>query len=41
MNADGPIRLAVCEAAACMTPGDDDWRSLTTDAQNAKADMFS
>ncbi len=40
MNADGPIRLAVCEAAVCMTPGDDNWRSLTIDAQDAKADMF-
>ena len=40
MNTDGPIRLAVCEATACMTPGDDNWHSLTADARDAKADMF-
>lgn len=40
MNAEGPVRLAVCEASVGMTPGDDNWRALAADARDAKADMF-
>lgn len=40
MSAEGPVRLAVCEAAVGMTPGDNNWRSLAADASDKKADMF-
>lgn len=40
MNAEGPVRLAVCEAAVGMTPGDDAWNALAADTQKAQADMF-
>jgi N-carbamoylputrescine amidase len=40
VNAEGPVRLAVCEGAIGMTPGDNNWRSLAADAADKKADML-